>query len=162
MKYFKRLKVYKASRVELDPETLKSYSYGWWQVTRKIGDKVFFNWTSYSNSTAKHQSKIRSVLRELGYNFDNKKLVAFQLRNRDNIRDMSDKQLVERIISDYKKNIQELLDYNQKPRVRKTTKEYNLERIESIKKEIEEIAQFDALLCFDNQLETLINDNTAA
>jgi hypothetical protein len=160
MKYYKRLEVYKASNVELEPETLKSYSYGWWQVSRKIGEKVFFNYTSYSNSTAKHQSKILSTLRTLGYGWD--KVLVFRLRNTDNIMGMSDKQLIERIISDYSKNIKDLLEYNQKPRIHKKTKEANLERIKDIEKEIVELAQFEALAVFDHQLETLLNENTAA
>lgn len=70
MKYFTRLKVYKANNVVFDPETLRAYSYNWWRFVDKIKGKVVFNNYTYSSSTSKHQSKVRSVLRELNIKVD--------------------------------------------------------------------------------------------
>jgi len=62
MKYFKRLKQYKASNVLFDIETERAYSYGHWCFFK---DGVFNN-TTYSSSTSQHQSKMHTLLRELG------------------------------------------------------------------------------------------------
>ena len=43
MKFYPRLGLYKSSNCEFNPSTLESRSYGWWLVTRKIGDMVVFN-----------------------------------------------------------------------------------------------------------------------
>jgi hypothetical protein len=66
MKYFKRLKEYKASNVTFDPEMRRAYSYGWWEFVREINGTVVFNNYSYSPSTCRHQWKVRSLMSELG------------------------------------------------------------------------------------------------
>ena len=70
MKYFKRLKVYKACNVTFDPETMIADSYDWWHFVERINGKVVFNNYNYSNSTSRHQSKVRELLRELGIKVD--------------------------------------------------------------------------------------------
>lgn len=62
MRYYSRLKKYKASNVEFDCETQTAWSYGWWNFYR---DGVFNN-TNYSPTTIKHQSKMHDVLRQEG------------------------------------------------------------------------------------------------
>lgn len=66
MKYYKRSGMYKASNVSFNPETYEAYSYDWWLFVCKIGDCIVFNNYNYSNTTSKHQSKLRSLLDELG------------------------------------------------------------------------------------------------
>ncbi len=70
MKYFNRLKLYKANNVVFNPETLEAHSYRWWRFVAKIDGLVLFNNYRYSNSTSKHQSKVRSVLSQLGIQVD--------------------------------------------------------------------------------------------
>jgi hypothetical protein len=66
MKYFTRLKIYKASNVTFNPETVSAISYDWWQFVRKIDGKIVFNSYRYSVTTAKHQRQVRQLLNELG------------------------------------------------------------------------------------------------
>lgn len=157
MKYFKRLGLYKASNVTYNPTTKEAYSYGWWQFSRKIGDKIFFNDTSYSPSTCKHQNKVWSKL----YDTYERDIISFRLRDTINMRNLSDRELVERIILDYSKNIQDLLAYNQKPKVRQKTKDRNLETIKEIKQEIAEISKTFSDIRFDNELNTLLEGSAA-
>ena len=71
MKYFKRLKEYKASNVSLTVEpSLEAYSYAWWLFLTKYKGLVIFNNTNYSPSTNKHQSKVRGVLDDLKIKID--------------------------------------------------------------------------------------------
>lgn len=70
MKYFKRLKIYKASAVTFNPETLNAYSYEWWRFVAKVENKIVFNNYYYSPSTRKHQAKVRSLLHDLGIKID--------------------------------------------------------------------------------------------
>jgi hypothetical protein len=65
MKYFKRANLYKASNVSFNPDTCEARSYEWWAFTKMINGILVFNDHSYSVSTRKHQSKVRSLLREL-------------------------------------------------------------------------------------------------
>jgi hypothetical protein len=69
MKYYKRLRKYKASNLEYCIDTKISYSYEWWQFTKLLSDgkTILFNNYSYSSSTSRHQSKIASLFREAGY-----------------------------------------------------------------------------------------------
>lgn len=70
MKYYKRLGVYKASNVTFHPDTISAYSYGWWKFVGVVDGKVVFNNHRYSNSTSKHQLKVKRLLRELGIKID--------------------------------------------------------------------------------------------
>ncbi len=70
MKYFKTQNLYKASNVAFNPSTVSAHSYGWWEFVKIIQGKVVFNAFRYSNSTAKHQYKVRSVMNELGITID--------------------------------------------------------------------------------------------
>lgn len=66
MKQLKRSGIYKAANVNFDPARMTAFSYDWWQFVAKVRGKIVFNEYGYSNSTRKHQSKVRSVMRELG------------------------------------------------------------------------------------------------
>lgn len=66
MKYFKRLKLYKASNVTFNPEKIQAYSYGWWKFVDVINGKVVFNDYYYSSSTGRHQSKVKHLMSKLG------------------------------------------------------------------------------------------------
>lgn len=70
MKFMKRAEIYKASNVTFNPDTCKAYSYNWWRFVDIVNGKVIFNNITYSQSTCKHQSKVRSLLSELGVNID--------------------------------------------------------------------------------------------
>lgn len=70
MKFYKRAGLYKASNVNFNPDTVQAYSYDWWRFVDVINGKVVFNNYNYSNSTCKHQSKVRSVMSDLGIKID--------------------------------------------------------------------------------------------
>jgi hypothetical protein len=67
MKFFKRANLYKASNVTFNPDTCEARSYEWWAFTKTINGVLVFNDHRYSVSTAKHQSKVRALLRDLGH-----------------------------------------------------------------------------------------------
>lgn len=70
MKFYPRLNMYKAANVTFNPDTLEAYSYRWWRFVEVVNGKVVFNNYRYSVSTARHQSKVRSLLSQLGITID--------------------------------------------------------------------------------------------
>jgi len=70
MKYYKRLKIYKANNVTFDPVSMIADSYDWWHFVERINGKVVFNSYSYSPTTGRHQSKVWRLLQELGIEVD--------------------------------------------------------------------------------------------
>lgn len=70
MQYLKTKNVYKASNVIFDNNKLEAYSYGWWRFVECIDGKLVFNSFAYSNSTIKHQWKVRHLLTSLGIAID--------------------------------------------------------------------------------------------
>lgn len=68
----KRANIYQASNynVTFNPKTLEAHSYKWWKFVAKIDGKIVFNNFRYSVSTSKHQSKVRSLLNQLGIKID--------------------------------------------------------------------------------------------
>jgi hypothetical protein len=70
MKYFPKLKLYKAANVTFNPETREAHSYSWWRFTAMIDGKLVFNDYHYSNTTRKHQCKVRALLSDLGLTID--------------------------------------------------------------------------------------------
>lgn len=70
MKYYPRLRVYKASKVAFYPDHCEAYSYDWWLFVRKINGLVVFNSFHYSQATCGHQSKVRHLLARLGIRID--------------------------------------------------------------------------------------------
>lgn len=70
MKQLKRSGIYKAANVTFNPETKDAYSYSWWRFVAIVEGKLIFNNFRYSNTTAKHQHKVRSLLNALGIKVD--------------------------------------------------------------------------------------------
>lgn len=70
MRYYPKLRKYKASNVEFNTVTQTATSYGWWLFVSRINGKLVFNNYMYSNTTDRHQSKVRSLLRKLGISVD--------------------------------------------------------------------------------------------
>lgn len=71
MKFYSRLNKYKASNVELDLNNFEARSYDWWVFVKRINGKVVFNNYAYSNTTRRHQWKVRLLIkRDLGLNID--------------------------------------------------------------------------------------------
>lgn len=70
MRYYKRLKVYKASHVEFDPINLNAYSYGWWRFLAVVDGKLIFNNFPYSRATMRHQGLVRRLLSDLNIKID--------------------------------------------------------------------------------------------
>lgn len=70
MKLMKRTGIYQASNVSFDPKTVEAHSYRWWKFVGIVEGKVVFNDYRYSNTTSKHQSKVRSLLQQLGIDVD--------------------------------------------------------------------------------------------
>lgn len=70
MKYYSRLKVYKARNVKFDPGNMIATSYQWWEFVKRINGKIVFNDYRYSPSTGRHQSKVGRVLSDLGVKVD--------------------------------------------------------------------------------------------
>ncbi len=70
MKYFKRLKLYKSSNLTLDIENGIAYSYGWYEIAKRVDGQWYVNDYSYSQSTIKHAIKIKSQLQDLGLDFE--------------------------------------------------------------------------------------------
>lgn len=72
MKYFKRANIYKNSSGSntFNPETFRAYSYSWWRYVEDFDGILVFNTYRISNTTAKHQSDMRSLLIDLGYDLD--------------------------------------------------------------------------------------------
>ena len=69
MKYYTRLKVYKSSNLTLDIENGIAYSYGWYQIAKRVNGQWYVNEYNYSNSTRKHVIKIKNQLMRLGIDF---------------------------------------------------------------------------------------------
>jgi hypothetical protein len=88
MKYFKRLGLYKAANVTLNPKTIEAHSYAWWCFVKVIKGKTVFNWYMYSNTTRKHQHKVAHELRRLGFNVDVEVNVKESLKDHDTIEDL--------------------------------------------------------------------------
>lgn len=70
MKHYKKTNTYKASNVSFNPTTLEATSYNWWIFVKRIKGKTVFNSYRYSVSTSKHQSKVRSLMSQLGIKID--------------------------------------------------------------------------------------------
>lgn len=70
MKLKKKSGLYEASNVTFDPKALTATSYNWWYFVKVFKGKVVFNNYQYSPSTRRHQSKVRSLLSDLGINID--------------------------------------------------------------------------------------------
>lgn len=70
MRYMSRSGLYQASNVTFNPKIIQAVSYSWWTFVAVIDGKTVFNNHYYSNTTNKHQWKVRRQMRELGINID--------------------------------------------------------------------------------------------
>lgn len=70
MKFKPRKGKYESANVTFDPDFCTAYSYSWWRFVDKINGKVVFNNYTYSQTTCKHQQKVRRLLSELGIKID--------------------------------------------------------------------------------------------
>jgi uncharacterized small protein (DUF1192 family) len=70
MNYYPRLNLYKAANVTFDPSKVEAHSYRWWKFVAVIDGLVVFNSYRYSPTTARHQSKVANVMRNLGIRVD--------------------------------------------------------------------------------------------
>jgi hypothetical protein len=94
MKYYSRLRQYKASNLTFNPETGEGRSYEWYSIARKFDGVLVLNAYAYSKTTARHATKLRGLFRSLGLEWveieapqglqcldDARKLVILQIQN---------------------------------------------------------------------------------
>jgi hypothetical protein len=65
MKYYSRLKTYKASNLTFNPATGEGRSYAWYSISRKFEGVQVLNSYAYSPTTACHVSKLRRLFLSL-------------------------------------------------------------------------------------------------
>lgn len=70
MKLQKKTGIYKAANVTFNPIEIQAFSYKWWMFVAVVEGKVVFNNYRYSNTTARHQWKVRRLMHELGIKID--------------------------------------------------------------------------------------------
>lgn len=72
LNFSKRANIYKNTTGSLtfNPETKEAVSYGWWKFVAMIDGQLVFNNYAYSNTTAKQQGKIRTLLSQLNIKID--------------------------------------------------------------------------------------------
>lgn len=133
MKLNKRANIYKASNVTFNAETHEAVSYDWWTFVKRINGQLVFNNHSYSNSTIKHQNKVRSLLRDLGLEIDLVVNARCGLQSSD-----WTKQALESIES----NINEVSSKLQAPRRKKALDQERLERLNELNKEKQVLEAF--------------------
>lgn len=133
MKFMKRAGIFKSSNVTFNPETCQAYSYDWWRFVDRINGKVIFNNYGYSQSTRKHQSKVRSLLRSQGIEIDFEVCVSGGLQ-----RDEWKTKAVEYITNVIEGAKTELAN----PRRKKRLDEERLTRLNEYEKERQELVNF--------------------
>jgi len=71
LKYYTRLNTFKSrsGKVEFNPVTMIGTSYRHWTFVKKVNGKLLFNNSSYSMTTNRHQSQMRTLLNELGLKY---------------------------------------------------------------------------------------------
>jgi len=144
MKYYTRLKEYKASNVSLTVEPkLEAYSYAWWLFVVRYKGLVIFNNSNYSNSTNGHQSKVRDVLYDLNIKIDIELNNTFKSLGRFKEHRPFDGDFVKAAIEDEIENIERinknLADLIKKPRTRKSTNEKRAQQIKENKTQIQKL-----------------------
>ena len=126
MKYYPKLKKFKASNVVFIPETKIATSYDWWVFVKPIGNKLVFNDYPYSISTQKHQKKVRDLLDTLGIKID--LVIATSLS-------LNDDRALSAACGLIAIQIEELRTAIDKKGSRQSTNACRAERIEGLKKE---------------------------
>jgi hypothetical protein len=85
--------IHKAANVLFDSEKISAWSYNWWQFVKVVNGKTVFNAGRYSNSTSKHQSKVRVLMGKLNIKIDVTVYINQSLNNVD-IEKLTIKQLI--------------------------------------------------------------------
>lgn len=131
LKAYTKLNVFKAKNVEFNPNTCIATSYNWWKFVSKIKGKIVFNDYRYSVTTSQHQSKVSSLLTELGIKLD----VTFEAPK--------GLQNLESALTHYEAKISKLLVEINKPGTRKNK---NKERAKEIKSHMKTIKVIKSLI----------------
>lgn len=145
MYYSKKRSRYEISNCHFDPISLRAVSYNWWLFVAKIGGKLVFNSFTYSNTTTKHQSKVKSLLRQLGIAIDTHIEAPQGLNNLDSS------------IKYYENQIQLLELQIAKPRsqqAKNLERQNQIEFYESKIKEVQELVRADAKLILKQSTKT--------
>ena len=87
MKYYSRLKLYKAPNLVFNPATKKAYSYKWYELVSVINGKLVLNTYRYSNTTARHYREVSCLLDKLGINIDMRIEAPKGLQNLESAKD---------------------------------------------------------------------------
>lgn len=129
MKYFQRANIYKNynGSNRFNPETEEAYSYDWWLYFAKINGQYVFNDYGYSNTTRKHQSHLRVLLHELGYELE----LFWEVECPDGLQNLDSG------IKFYKDKIALLESEIAKPRTQKKKNEERRQRIHFYENKIE-------------------------
>lgn len=143
MTFKKRSGIYSNSTGSLtfDPIKLEAHSYRWWKFVSRIDGLVIFNNYSYSVSTSKHQSKIRSMLDQMGIKID----VFLQLRKGINTSDLealfleAEEQACDKFLSDELKR----QDKNERSRIKRA--ELKAKKDAEFKKNLDSITEQDII-----------------
>lgn len=88
MKFMKRARIYKAKNVTFNPSTLNAYSYGWWRFVARIDGITIFNSFKYSVTTGRHQSKVSTLMNQLGIQVDLTLKLPLGIRTGDSLSDL--------------------------------------------------------------------------
>lgn len=86
----KRAKIYQCSNYNctFDPAKVEAHSYRWWRFAAVIEGLVVFNNYRYSVTTAKHQSKVRSLMNDLGIKIDLELPLSRGIRHNQTLEEM--------------------------------------------------------------------------
>lgn len=87
MKFMKKSQTWKGSGVEFNPSSFAGTSYDWWHFVALVNGKVIFNAYSYSQTTCKHQGKMRTLLSSLNITIDLVVKTRKSLSNSDALQD---------------------------------------------------------------------------
>lgn len=113
LKFYPKLNLWKNTTGSLtfNPVTMEAHSYRWWKFFAVINGKKVFNNYTYSVTTTSHQSRVRSLLSQLGIEID---IFVECPKGLDELSSG---------IDFYSRSIQYAQEKLQKPRIRQTTKE---------------------------------------
>ena len=106
MKFNSKVGAYRAANVYFHPEKLVATSYDWWTFVKRIDGHTVFNSYGYSNTTRRHQYRVREVMRDLGLVIDREVRVPSSLSNFDNMMEIiaaHDKAEAKRLADERKK-----------------------------------------------------------
>jgi hypothetical protein len=130
MNKLKKCNVYKAANVMLDADRMHGTSYSWYWLVHNFNGVVVLNTYRYSVTTAKHVSKVRSLLRELGVNY-------LTLESPEGLQNLGS------AIDLYLRRIQELEQAMAKKGARKDKNQERLAEIQEYREKLDFISQLE-------------------